>query len=131
MSSQPPLGPTAPQSPLGSAPPLAPGDAQRPGLFTERTALAWTRTALVACVLGGVLAHAGATQNGPRSAVSWVMAGATFAFAAAVWLQGASMYTRSRARLVAGEAVARPVVLRWTSLGVAALALGTVIAAVV
>lgn len=106
---------------------------QRPpleGLATERTALAWTRTALAAVALGGLFAHAGASATGVRAVAGWLAASCAFALGAGAWLYGHALYEQTRARLAAGLPVVRPGDLRWVSRAVVALALGAVVVAV-
>lgn len=99
------------------------------GLATERTALAWTRTALAAVALGGLFAHAGATASGVRAVAAWLAAGCALALGAGAWLYGHALYEHTRTRLHAGLPVVKPGDLRWVSRAVVALALGALMVA--
>ena len=108
------------------------GEGSRPpdvGLAAERTTLSWTRTALVAAVLGALMLRTGLTDAEP-----WLVAGAITAFvdAIAIALIGRQRSTAVRRRLVDGGAIAAPIgialVAALTTATVALTSLATVLA---
>ena len=73
------------QSPYGAA------EAER-GLFAERTALAWNRSALAFAALGGLVARAGAELTLP--AIAWPLAAVLLGLAGGAELYGRRAYRR-------------------------------------
>jgi uncharacterized membrane protein YidH (DUF202 family) len=81
-----------------------------PGLATERTALAWSRTALTLAAIGALLVHLAA--EGDVSVPAYALGGSAIAAGAAAWRDGQRSYWANRKALATGAPVARPGTLR-------------------
>lgn len=80
-------------------------DVVDPGLQSERTELAWRRTALAACVVGGVLVH---SKSAFDLRIGQAAAVLILAFSALLHRAGATRYRRTVAAIREGRPVADP-----------------------
>lgn len=80
-----------------------------PTLATERTLLAWTRSALALVVIGALAIRVGAVRD---SAAAYVFGGALLTLAGGTWAYGHAAYRESRRRMAIGEPLSRPQVIR-------------------
>lgn len=80
-----------------------------PTQATERTLLAWNRSALAVAVIGALAIRAGAVG---ASTPAYVLGGVLLVLAAASLAYGHAAYRSSRLRLVRGQPLARPQALR-------------------
>ena len=98
------------------------------GLATERTALAWTRSALALAVIGALAVRRGAQGDLPDLAYP---AGAVVLGAAiAVWLLGSSIFSRRVATARPGDPAPRALAFKIMSMGTVAIAAAAVVLAV-
>jgi putative membrane protein len=93
-------------------------------MSTERTALAWSRTALAMVANGGLLIRVAVDRSGVAAIVAWLLAAGALAAGATAWMFGQRSYTGVRARILAGQSVARPEAVRALAVCTAALAVG-------
>lgn len=110
---------------------LPPSDVRRagpplPGLATERTALAWNRTALALVVNGALIAHKAVRLHGAAEALGWVLAGLAGVAGAVAWHSGGHAYEDLRRAVVAGEPTVRPELIRALSTVTSILAIGAI-----
>lgn len=77
-----------------------------PGLASERTQLAWARTALAVAANGALLCKFAHRANPP--ALAYAAGGALLLLAGVLWLHAGSAYTHTNAALRAGMSPARP-----------------------
>jgi uncharacterized membrane protein YidH (DUF202 family) len=80
-----------------------------PTQATERTLLAWNRSALAVGLIGALAIRAGAVGG---STPAYVLGGILLALALATWAYGHAAYRSSRRRLVRGQPLARPQAIR-------------------
>ena len=80
-----------------------------PTQATERTLLAWNRSALAVAVIGALAIRAGAVGGSPAA---YVLGGVLLALAAGTLAYGHAAYRTSRRRLISGAPLARPQAIR-------------------
>jgi uncharacterized membrane protein YidH (DUF202 family) len=114
---------------------LPPADVNRhgpplPGLATERTTLAWSRTALSLVANGGLLLKVAVTESGAAAVAAWVLAFGAMAAGAFAWAFGMRAYRRVREHILAGRPSVRPEALRGLSTVTILLAVAAAVLAV-
>jgi uncharacterized membrane protein YidH (DUF202 family) len=80
-----------------------------PTLATERTLLAWNRSALAVALIGALAIRVGAVQG---STAAYVLGGVLLTLAAVTWAYGHAAYRESRRRMAGGQPQSRPQVIR-------------------
>jgi uncharacterized membrane protein YidH (DUF202 family) len=98
------------------------------GLATERTALAWTRSALALAAIGALAVRRGA--QGDLPAVAYPVGALLFGAAVGLWMLGASIYNRRVARTGAGDPTPRAVAFKIMSIGTVGIAVAAVVLAI-
>ncbi|HEY1633931.1 MAG TPA: DUF202 domain-containing protein [Acidimicrobiales bacterium] len=98
------------------------------GLATERTALAWTRSALALAAIGALAVRRGA--QGDLPAVAYPVGALLFGAAVALWMLGASIYNRRVARTDAGDPAPRAVAFKIMSIGTVGIAVAAIVLAI-
>jgi uncharacterized membrane protein YidH (DUF202 family) len=98
------------------------------GLATERTALAWTRSALALAAIGALAVRRGA--QGDLPGVAYPVGAVLFGAAVGVWMLGASIYSRRAATARPGDPVPRALAFKVMSIGTVAIAVAAVVLAV-
>ncbi len=98
------------------------------GLATERTALAWTRSALALAAIGALAVRRGTQGDVPS--VAYPVGAVLFGGAVGVWMLGASIYGRRGATARPGDAAPRALAFRIMSIGTVAIAVAAVVLAV-
>jgi uncharacterized membrane protein YidH (DUF202 family) len=98
------------------------------GLATERTALAWTRSALALAAIGALAVRRGA--QGDLPSVAYPVGAVLFGAAVAMWILGASIYSRRVTAASPGDSTPRAVAFKVMSIGTVAIAVAAVILAI-
>jgi uncharacterized membrane protein YidH (DUF202 family) len=83
-----------------------------PTRASERTLLAWNRSALAIAVVAALAIRAGAVRD---SVGAYVLGGLMLIFAVVVLAQAGTAYRTSRRQMAAGEGVSRPRAIRATA----------------
>lgn len=96
------------------------------GLAIERTALAWTRSALALAVIAALAVRRG--EQGDLPNVSYPLGGVLFAAALGVWMFGASIYRRRSAG--AADPAPRVLAFKVMTIGTIAVAALAVVLAI-
>lgn len=97
-----------------------------PTQATERTLLAWNRSALAVAVIAALAIRAGAVG---ASTPAYVLGGVLLAAAAATLAYGHAAYRMSRRRLISGEPLAQPQVIRAVTVATAVTGLAAFVLA--
>ena len=98
------------------------------GLAIERTALAWTRSALALAAIGVLAVRRGAQGDVPD--VAYPVGAVLLAAAVGVWMLGASLYTKRAATARAADPAPRALAFKVMSIGTVAIAAAAVVLAV-
>jgi len=97
-----------------------------PGLASERTQLAWARTALVVAANGALLCRFAHRVDPPT--LGYAAGGALLVLAGVLWLHAGAAYANTNAALRAGRSPVRPREIRavWVAATAATMAVGLV-----
>ena len=98
------------------------------GLATERTALAWTRSALALAAIGALAVRRGA--QGDLPSVAYPVGAVLFGAAVAMWMLGASIYSRRVDAATGGDPTPRAMAFKVMSIGTVGIAVAAIVLAI-